>query len=92
MDMKALFDDFKTHVDSMDDYTVGRSIADAIEHSSNSYLLDDILENGQNARSKSITKSVSTVIGKKCAFSFCSSEVVYSKKSNDWSPTEVNVA
>lgn len=54
MDMKLLFDDFKKYVDSMDDYDIKRSIADAIEHTSNSYILDGIPESSPGILVQSI--------------------------------------
>ena len=40
MNMTALFDDFMRYVDAMDDEAVKRSIADAVAHTSDSYILD----------------------------------------------------
>ena len=40
MNMKELFDDFKKHVNSMDDNDIVESIRDATNHSSNSAFLD----------------------------------------------------
>lgn len=40
MDMRQLLDDFKKHVDSMDDYAIKQSIEGAVEHSLNSSFLE----------------------------------------------------
>lgn len=92
MDMKTLFEDFKMYVDSMDESAIKRSIAQAMEHTSNSYLLDGISEKSQGAYDKSTTQSVSATAGMKGVFSFCSVEVSSSKNSHILSRVEVSAA
>lgn len=45
MDMKSLFNDFKMYVDDMDNQVIIESITNAIEHTSNSYILESCLSN-----------------------------------------------
>lgn len=45
MNMKQLFEDFSIHVNAMDNNDIAKSIQDAIEHTSNSHILDGEIEN-----------------------------------------------
>ena len=56
MDMRQLLDDFKKHVDSMDDYAIKQSIEGAIEHSINSSFLECPEEKEVGIMTKSITQ------------------------------------
>lgn len=55
MDMRQLLDDFKKHVDSMDDHAIKQSIEGAIEHSINSSFLECPEEKEVGIMTKSIT-------------------------------------
>lgn len=44
MDIKLLFEDFKKYVNSMSIDDIKKSIMDALDHTSNSYTLEDIIK------------------------------------------------
>lgn len=71
MDMTALFDDFMRYVDSMDEDAVKHSIADAIAHTADSYILDGVHDT-LGTRNESITQSIRVPGKSNAAFSFCS--------------------
>lgn len=58
MDMRQLFDDFKKHVESLDDDAIRQSIARAVEHSSNSSSLECEAEKENGGYVKSSTQSL----------------------------------
>lgn len=57
MDMRQLFDDFKKHIESLDDDAIRQSIARAVEHSSNSSSLECQAEKNNGGYVKSSTQS-----------------------------------
>lgn len=71
MNMTALFDDFMRYVDAMDDEAVKRSIADAVAHTSDSYILDGNFD-AEETKDESITQSIHVAGKANTAFSFCS--------------------
>jgi hypothetical protein len=58
MDMRQLFDDFKRHVESLDDEAIRQSIAKAVEHSSNSLSLECTAEKKNGVYVKSSTQDL----------------------------------
>ena len=48
MDIKKLFDDFKTYVDAMDEQAVKENIENAVKHTQNSYVLNEQINNSND--------------------------------------------
>ena len=50
MDIKKLFDDFKTYVDAMDEQAVKENIENAVKHTQNSYVLNEQINNSNDTK------------------------------------------
>lgn len=81
MKMKSLFDDFKMYVDTMEVQDIKDNIADAIEHTSNSYILDGQMDVSMNNYMNSSAQKILPVYHSKKTYSFCSVDTLYSNMS-----------
>lgn len=72
MDMKKLFEDFKKHVEQLDDDAIKQSISRAVEHSINSSSLECEAEKSYGIYVKSSTQLLRQA-NHTCSFTFSSS-------------------
>ena len=78
MKMKSLFDDFKLYVDNMEVQAIKDNIANAIEHTSNSYIMDGQMNVSMNNYMNSSTQEILPVYYSKGKYSFCSVDTLNS--------------
>lgn len=81
MKMESLFDDFKRYVDAMDVQAIKENIANAIEHTSNSYILDGQIDDSKNNYMNSATQKILPVYHSRKLYAFCSMDVSYASMS-----------
>lgn len=72
MKMKSLLDDFKKYVDAMDEQDIKENIINAIEHTSNSYILDGQIGDSKNNYINSSVQKISPSYHSKKKYGFCS--------------------
>ena len=72
MKMKSLLDDFKKYVDAMDEQEIKENIANAIEHTSNSYILDGQTGDIRSDYVDSSVQKISPSYRSKKKYGFCS--------------------
>jgi hypothetical protein len=86
--MNRLFDDFKKYVDAMSSQDMEKSIADAVEHTVNSYILDGVVEHDTEVYENSSTQELIPQCGSNGSFTFCSVDVSCSPMSYELSGWE----